>query len=451
MRVLSVIFFAASASIICNNVFAVQYPCRTVTIFALDMSSNVGTLQDQTMFHKQLDLVSQAYHRWNLGYNDVMVGIPTPNGALNGGNFELLDDIPTIDDVLTNIKSNDDTAFQQSSLPLQLVNIANQFFWSEEHVEGVDYNIVLFTGSRDATEIANATEQRRNLLDMYDIQLIVVTLYDNQPQELQDLQKGGIINIKDVNIYFSLTNDICKGEIEDLQKGGIINIKDVNIYFSLTNDICKGEIEGDPTNIPTPVSVPAFPGNVDIFVQFSAKGCPNPINLNDQIIAIQHLFQNYTFEEDGVRAAIPNPIGMSSVGNDLLLYTKESVLQTIKTVESFSKLPDFCSKAITITNSLQNIQSLLRIKENSAAAMIFFSDSTDVADIAVAANYRQQHLDPINFLLIPVQLPGGASLSILATNKNQTFGINEYDLGKEITDALQTAKPFINATRIGGN
>jgi hypothetical protein len=419
MRVLTVIFFAAS---FISFAFAVQYPCRAVTIFALDMSSNVGTLQDQTMFHKQVDLISQAYHRWHLGYNDIMIGVPTPNGALDGGSFELMDDIPTIDDVLTNIKYNDDSAFQTSSLSLQLENIANEFFWSTEHEEDVDYNIVIFTGSKDAAEITAATTQRKNLLDMYRTHVIVITLFDNQPQELQDLQNGGLININDINFYFTLTNDVC-----------------------------NGDITGDPDNQPTPIPVPAYPGNVDIFIQFSANGCPNPSNLNDQIIQIQRLFQNYTFEEDGVRAAIPNPIGMKSGGSNILLYTKESVLQTIKTVESFSKLQTFCSQGITLTNTLQNIDKLLRIKENSSAAMILFSDSTDSTDIAVAANYRQQHLDPINFLIIPVELPGGASLSVLATNKNQTFNINDYNLGKEITEALQTAKTFINGTGIAVN
>jgi hypothetical protein len=281
---------------------------------------------------------------------------------------------------------------------------------------------VIFTGSKDAAEITAATTQRKNLLDMYRTRVIVITLFDNQPQELQDLQNGGLININDINFYFTLTNDVC-----------------------------NGDITGDPDNQPTPVTVPAYPGNVDIFIQFSANGCPNPSNLNDQIIQIQRLFQNYTFEEDGVRAAIPNPIGMKSGGSNILLYTKESVLQTIKTVESFSKLSTFCSQGITLTNTLQNIDKLLRIKENSSAAMILFSDSTDSTDIAVAANYRQQHLDPINFLIIPVELPGGASLSVLATNKNQTFNINDYNLGKEITEALQTAKTFINGTGIAVN
>uniref|UniRef100_A0AC35FQF0 VWFA domain-containing protein n=1 Tax=Panagrolaimus sp. PS1159 TaxID=55785 RepID=A0AC35FQF0_9BILA len=244
---------------------------------------------------------------------------------------------------------------------------------------------------------------------MYRTRVIVITLFDNQPQELQDLQNSGLININDINFYLTLTNDVCNGDIT------------------------------------------AYPGNVDIFIQFSANGCPNPSNLNDQIIQIQRLFENYTFEEDGVRAAIPNPIGMKSGGSNILLYTKESVLQTIKTVESFSKLPTFCSQGITLTNTLQNIDKLLRIKENSSAAMILFSDSTDSTDIAVAANYRQQHLDPINFLIIPVELPGGASLSVLATNKNQTFNINDYNLGKEITEALQTAKTFINGTGIAVN
>jgi hypothetical protein len=385
------------------------------------MSNYVGTLQNQTLFHNQIDFIVQAYHRWHLGFNDVRIGIPTPNGAYNGGSYELMQDIPTIDDALTKIKYNDQTAFQQSDLSLQIENIANQFFWSQAIEEGIDYNIVIFTGSEDATEIAAATKQRQALLDSFRTRVIVISLFPKtQPQE----------------------------ELQDLQNGGLIDINDINFYFTLTNDICNGDVVGDPSDIPTALPVPAYPGNIDIFVQFSANGCPNPVNLYSQIVAIRQLFQNYTFEEEGVRAAIPNPIGMSSAGNDILLYNKESVLKTIQTIESFSKLPNFCSSGVTLTNTLKNIQNLLRVKTNSSAAMILFSDSTDSADIAVAADYRQKNLDPIRFLLLPVQLPGGASLSPLATNKNQTFNINDYNLNIEITEALENAQPFLNATQI---
>ena len=316
-----------------------------------------------------------------MGFDDVRVGIPTPNGAWSGGGYELMQSIPAIDDVLTSIKYGDDSAFQPSTLPLwdfdlgftllqclsfrKITNIANDFFWSTVPVEGVDYKIVVFTGSMDATEIANATRERQNTLDKYpNVKLIVVSLFPNQPQELQDFQTGGIIDISDVDVYFTLTSDIC-----------------------------NGNVAGEPTDIPTPVPVPAFPGNVDIFVQFSATGCPNPANLDlvspmkylaknienfnlQQITVIQNLIKNYTFEEDGVRAAILTPFSMNSVGNELLFFNKENILQTIQTIESFSKRPDFCSNGPTITHAFEDINDLLRIKANSSAAVILFSDST---------------------------------------------------------------------------
>ena len=150
----------------------------------------------------------------------------------------------------------------------------------------------------------------------------------------------------------------------------------------------------ESTDIPTPVPVPAFPGNVDIFIQFSATGCPNPVNLDlvspmkylaknienfnlQQITVIQNLINasTYTFKENGIRAAVLIPFGMS-VNYKIIYDSKENILQSIKTIEAFSKRPDFCSNGPTITHAFEDINDLLRIKANSSTVVILFSDST---------------------------------------------------------------------------
>jgi len=121
-----------------------QYPCRRAVILAMDMSSAIGTVDNQTLFNQQKNAVWTAYHLWELSDAAIRVMLPAPNGlGVTDEIFsELHDNIIELDDIMTRIIDADGQAYQPSDLPRQIEYLGSNFDLNYD--ETVKYILVLF-------------------------------------------------------------------------------------------------------------------------------------------------------------------------------------------------------------------------------------------------------------------------------------------------------------------
>uniref|UniRef100_A0AC34Q3A3 VWFA domain-containing protein n=2 Tax=Panagrolaimus sp. JU765 TaxID=591449 RepID=A0AC34Q3A3_9BILA len=386
------------------------YPCRRGVVISLDMSSAIGSIQDETLFLIQKNYTWNAYHSWTLSEDVVRVMITSPNGGIADGSGLLEDDVIELDNTLTRITEDNHNAYRPSDLFRQIRNIANDLYFQFD--QSLKYSIVLFTGTSDQDEVNNATAQVKKDFDGKNLEVIVV-------------------KVGSTGVDFS-----------QLGTGGVVNLDDADFFFKLTDKICDGVVETLPTNLPTPVPEPVYPSNADIFLLFSVSDCPISSKIQSQVQLIRQVFDNFTFTEYGVRTSMPNPIGMSYGGSMNLWYGKDMMITQLESLASYATISTYCGQG-SIYTSLYKIAEYLHIKENSSAIIILFSDSTDANDIKWSGDYRKCRFDPSGVRLITVALQGASSLKSLAS-PSFNFAIDDYNIQLELLTAISQSPSYQN-------
>ena len=159
--------------------------------------------------------------------------------------------------------------------------------------------------------------------------------------------------------------------------------------------------------------------------------------MSKQATFVKEMLKNFTFQENGVRAAVPTPIGMTFCGNNVLWYGRDMVYNEIDSVRIYSPVSGFCQNG-TIYNAFANINNNLRIKQNSSAVVLLFVDSSNTVDMHFATSYRKSNFDPHGVQVITVELSGSASTADLAT-PGLNFKFSDENLQAEIVNSIANA------------
>jgi len=276
--------------------------------------------------------------------------------------------------------------------------------------------LFFFSGTTNQAEIKNATTMYKNIFDEKNIEIIVVTVGPTT------------------------------ADFSQLGSDAVLQLSDPDFYFTLTNEICDGVVENTPTGAPTPVPEPVYPAESDLFIIFSISDCPISSQISSQVTLTKEMLKNFTFQENGIRAAVPTPIGMTFYGNNMLWYSRDMVFSEIDSIKGYSSVSGFCQQG-SISDALKNINDNLRIKDNSSAVVLLFVDSADTTDIASSATFRKCSFDPRGVQVVTIELYGSASTVDLAT-PNLNFKIDDSNLQTEIVNAIINA-PIYNDITIG--
>ncbi|KAE9550015.1 hypothetical protein FO519_006765 [Halicephalobus sp. NKZ332] len=420
-----ILFLAVIQTALC------QYPCKRAVVMAMDMSSAIGSLHNQDLFEavififthinniptlylypypiprNQKNVTWAAYHLWQLSDSAIKLMIPSPNGAtvLDPNVNEFHDDIIALDNVILTISDSDGGAYQDSDISREIHDISSAV--SLEFDEEKEYFIVLFSGTTNQQEIENGIKEFKDSFEGKKVEIAVV-------------------------VVGSTTADFSV-----LGKDGVLKLSDPDFYFTLTQTICDGIVENIPTGIPTEIPEPPYPGKSDLFVIFSASDCPQSAQIPRQVTIMKEMMKNFTFSEEGIRGAIPTPLGMTFCGSNVLWYGRDVVFSEIESIQTFSGLGGYC-KAGLIYDALDGIKSHLRIKPNSSAVILLFSDTQNSDDIKMSIALRTSNFDPQGIVLVTVELEGASSLKTLASS-NMNFKINDYNLKEEIVEAISKA------------
>uniref|UniRef100_A0A7E4VCJ7 VWFA domain-containing protein n=1 Tax=Panagrellus redivivus TaxID=6233 RepID=A0A7E4VCJ7_PANRE len=386
-----------------------NYPCGTVVVFSIDASTN----SDNDLVNQQISKISSFIQNWHLGFEAVRVGLPLPIGAKNGGIAQLVSDKLAVDDAIQSVRQNLGSAFQTTTLSAHLDTLANNYFWSEQPLRDVLYNFVIFTGSTSPIEIQNAARKRIDIIDSHNAQVVIVPLNFNYTSDFQELQTGGIINFNDTIFYDKVTSTVCQGHV----------------------------IQGDGD--PTPAPLPAYPGVVDIIVQFSSVNCPDDELLLTQLQSIYDLTKNYTFRPTAVGAAIPEIIGMKIGQSNETYYDLHDFISTFNQIDAYDTNPVYCDSSYTkLTSVLPTIGQMLNIRPNASAVVLIFSESRDANDIALAGSYRQKTFDSTNLKFVPINVGDALSLDALATSGKE-IRLGDTDFADQVSNALKNVPVYI--------